>query len=241
MSRYRLKQARLAGLRKPTDDDVRVRTVNPDIDLAGGSDGAVTCCCWLRDPVMPPDVRMLVGNAKQGNRGFNLWFLDATQIQFVFLDTAFVNRAITITHGVSAGEWAFYLGSVDAAGNARVRANDIVGSTLKVAPSTSGFAEHTNVLAHVNGSRRNLSTIADVQIYDNQLSEADEVEIMRSQGRYTAPGLLSRLLFDNAASGVDTDSVVPVDVADPGRDWEAAGIGDANIFDHGLYPLRWAS
>ena len=88
-------------------------------------------------------------------------------------------------------------------------------------------------------NNRAQATIADFRFYDRALSQAELNYIRHRQGSDNiVDGLVSHLRLWDAAPGVDTDTALPMDAAEPGRSWVVAGTGDAYTWEGAPNPLR---
>lgn len=225
------------GLRKPTNDAYRVQTA---IDNAAFGPAAAFICCRAKLDVLAGST--LYWGLNSNVRGYRL-DIDATGllVRFQYVGTAPSNITTNSTaHGVSVGEWAWFFGGVDAAGNIVVGANDVLTTASAVAPKVTGDIVAPTLLNRNDGSGfRGLGTLADFRFYGRMLSQPERMTILHSQGRDgIVNGLVSHLRHFDAAPGVDTDAVVPIDAASPGRSWVVAGVGDAYIHASSPFPLR---
>ena len=229
------------AFRKPTVDDYRIQTA---VDNAFGP-AAMTVCAWVRFDVLAANASIYYG-INSNIRG--CWLRPAgtggLDLNFGYVKSTGSNVFTTHSaHGISAGEWAFWYGVVDASGNIRVGVNGAFTTASDGAPRTTGDVVTPTLLNKYDGSNNEAqATIADFRFYDRALPQAELNYIEHRQGKaIVVDGLVSHLPLWDGAPGVDTDTALPMDAAEPGRSWVAAGTGDAYTWEGAPYPLQRAA
>lgn len=223
------------SLVKPTVDAYTLETAASN-DFAPA---AFTICMWLKQTDTGAATQTFCFNRNTAIRGWFVRFTSATNLSFTYVGSDAVNETINLIHGATVGVWGWWMISVDASGNVRMRHdNTIKTQTMTHAPRTTGTVEVTRILTHQN-SNGFKADLADWRFYSRVLTVPEEECILLGEGRDgIIDGLVSRLLLNDAEPGVDTDTTVPADSADPSRTWSVSGAGDAYTYSDGPYPTQ---
>ena len=222
------------AFRKPGVDAYRIQTA---VDNAFGP-AAMFVCAWVRFDVLAASATIYYG-INSNERG--CWLRLASGAGGLDIDFAYVKAGGTnvftvhTAHGISASEWAWWYGGVDASGNIVVGVNENFTTTSDGAPKTW--------LNKYDGSNNQAqATIADARLYGRLPMEAERHYLLRRQGSDSdVDQLVSRLRLWDAAPGNTTATALPVDMVKPERPWVAAGAGDAYTWEGAPYPLRRAA
>ena len=156
---------------------------------------------------------------------------------------------VTQLHGHAnyvAGKRLFVFGSADASGNGDLGHvfEGVLASTSTsgAAPSNAFSSEPPTLMGHTTGlsNQKLLGVLEDLRIFNTRLTLAEILSIEASDGRVNPQphALISHLQLNDDIPGVDTDTTVPLDIADPDRAWSVAGAGNASTWSASLAPLR---